>query len=164
VRSRQGEGAAFEIVLPLVEQLAEPQEKIEPTVTRVSNEREGTGKKVLAIDDEDAILLMVRETLSEHGYEVHVAQDGESALRCLEQTSFDLVLCDWKMPGLNGEQIYERLRVSNPVLSERMIFFTGDVINEKAQRFLGERHKVCLSKPFSLVEFRAAIGQALAAG
>jgi len=164
VRSRQGEGAAFEIVLPLVEQLAEPQEKIEPTVKIVSNEREGTGKKVLAIDDEDAILLMVRETLSEHGYEVHVAQDGESALRCLEQTSFDLVLCDWKMPGLNGEQIYERMRVSNPVLSERMIFFTGDVINEKAQRFLGERHKVCLSKPFSLVEFRAAIGQALAAG
>jgi CheY-like chemotaxis protein len=66
------------------------------------------------------------------------------------------------MPGLNGQQIYERVRVSNPALSERMIFFTGDVINDKAEKFLRESQRVCLAKPFSLVEFRAAIGKALA--
>jgi CheY-like chemotaxis protein len=66
------------------------------------------------------------------------------------------------MPGLNGQEVYERVRASNPVLSERMIFFTGDVINEKAQTFLRERKKVCLTKPFSLVEFRTAVGKALA--
>ena len=91
-----------------------------------------------------------------------IARDGESALSRLGQTSYDLALCDWKMPGLNGQQIYERVRASNPALSERMIFFTGDVINEKAERFLRESRRVCLSKPFSLVEFRAAIGKALA--
>jgi CheY-like chemotaxis protein len=66
------------------------------------------------------------------------------------------------MPGLNGQQVYERVRASNPVLAERMIFFTGDVINEKAQTFLRERKKVCLAKPFSLVDFRTAVGKALA--
>src|SRR5207247_4643199 len=105
---------------------------------------------------------MVRETLSQHGYQVDVARNGEAALRRMQQTPYDLALCDWKMPGLNGQQVYERVRASNPVLAERMIFFTGDVINEKAQAFLRERKKVCLAKPFSLVEFRTAVGQALA--
>ena len=81
----------------------------------------------------------------------------------LNHTSYDLALCDWKMPGLNGQQVYERIKVSNPKLSERMIFITGDVINEKTQAFLRDCNKLCLSKPFSLVEFRAAVGKALSA-
>jgi CheY-like chemotaxis protein len=123
---------------------------------------EGLGKRVLVIDDEEAILQMVRETLSEQGYEVDIARDGESALSRLGETSYDLALCDWKMPGLNGQQVYERVRASNPKLSERMIFITGDMINDKTEKFLRESRRVCLSKPFSLVEFRAAIGKALA--
>jgi hypothetical protein len=43
-----------------------------------------------------------------------------------------------------------------------MIFFTGDIINEKTQKFLRERKKVCLSKPFSLDEFHQAVDKALA--
>ena len=122
---------------------------------------EGQGRKILVIDDEEAILEMVRETLLQQGYEVDIARDGESALRRATQKRYDLALCDWKMPGLNGEQIYERLRAANPALSERLIFITGDVINEKVQDFLRERNKVCLSKPFSIAEFRTAIGKAL---
>jgi len=52
------------------------------------------------------------------------------------------------MPGWNGEQVYERLRATNPALSERMIFITGDVIGEKTQNFLRTCNKICLSKPF----------------
>ncbi len=167
VRSKPGQGATFVIELPLAEQgnLLEqtnttdrPQTAPAPQVCA----REGVGKKVLVIDDEEPILQMVRDALSEHGYEVDIASDGESALRQLNRKSYDLALCDWKMPGLNGQQVYERIRVSNPALSNRMIFITGDVINDKTQNFLRERKKTCLSKPFSLAEFRAAIGQALA--
>jgi len=170
VRSKPGQGAQFVVELPLVAleetQAATPPEKAvekpaEPVV-RAVNGREGKGKKVLVIDDEEAILQMVREALSEHGYEVDVARDGESALQRLRQKPYDLALCDWKMPGLNGQQVYERIRASNPTLSDRMIFITGDVINDKTQKFLEERKKVCLSKPFSLTEFRDAIGKALA--
>jgi signal transduction histidine kinase len=162
VRSRAGEGATFSIELPMAAAVEEDVEKREYSIPAPVSASEGVGKKVLVIDDEEAILQMVRETLAEQGYEVDVARDGESALSRLGQTSYDLALCDWKMPGLNGQQIYERVRASNPALSERMIFFTGDVINEKAERFLRESRRVCLSKPFSLVEFRAAIGKAMA--
>ncbi len=120
------------------------------------------GKRALVMDGEEPFLHMVRETFSEHGYQVDIARDGEAALRRMKQTPYDLALCDWKMPGLNGQQIYERVRATDLSLSHRMIFITGDVINEKAQQFLQEHRKLCLSKPFSLVEFRAVIGKALA--
>jgi signal transduction histidine kinase/BarA-like signal transduction histidine kinase len=162
VHSRLGEGATFIIELPLATGAEDIVEKKEHLIPAPVSLTEGLGKKVLVIDDEEAILQMVRETLAEQGYEVDVARDGESALSRLGQTSYDLALCDWRMPGLNGQQIYERVRASNPALSERMIFFTGDVINDKAEKFLRESQRVCLSKPFSLVEFRAAIGKALA--
>ena len=171
VRSRAGVGATFVIELPLANTSADADHPAEANAPAVASpeppirasEKEGMGKRVLVIDDEEPILHMVREALSEHGYEVDFAQDGETALRRLKQTSYDLTLCDWKMPGLNGQQVYERLRLTNPALSERMIFITGDVINHKTQRFLLDSKKVCLSKPFSLEDFRAAVGKALAA-
>jgi two-component system, NtrC family, sensor kinase len=171
VRSKLSQGATFTIELPLAD---EDEEEPRPTngaakepggkTTNRLKRREGEGRRILVIDDEEAILEMVRETLSQQGYEVDVARDGESALRRVMQKRYDLALCDWKMPGLNGEQIYERLRTANPALSERLIFITGDVINDKVQAFLRDQNKVCLSKPFSIVEFRAAIGKALAKG
>jgi signal transduction histidine kinase/CheY-like chemotaxis protein len=167
VRSKLGSGATFIIELPLA-QIAHSTSSpiptaIAPSVSPALPSREGVGKKVLVIDDEEPILHMVREALTEHGYEVDFAQDGETALQRLNQVPYDLALCDWKMPGLNGQQVYERLRASNPALSDRMIFITGDVINHKTQQFLQESNKVCLTKPFSLADFRTAIGKALAA-
>jgi len=164
VRSKLGEGATFVVELSLAANTPQPEGQCESATAPVLPEtsQKGLGKKVLVIGDEETILHMVREALTVHGYEVDVAQDGETALRLLGQRSYDLALCDWKMPGLNGQQVYERLRISNPELSERMIFLTGDVANDKTQRFLRESKKVCLTKPFSLTEFRAAIGQALA--
>ena len=161
VRSKPGEGATFVVELPLISSTEETGVKPEASLAERPLTREGAGRKVLVIDDEEAILEMMREELSQSGYEVDVARDGESALKQLGQTPYDLTLCDWKMPGLNGQQIYERVRVFNPALSERMVFITGDVINDSAQKFLRERKKVCLSKPFSLMEFREAIGEAL---
>jgi signal transduction histidine kinase/CheY-like chemotaxis protein len=162
VRSKPGEGATFIIELPLVASAEESGSQTESTFAGTPPSREGVGKKVLVIDDEESILEMVRAALSESGYEVDVAKDGESGLRQMGQTRYDLTLCDWKMPGLNGQQIYERVRALSPEMSERMVFITGDVINGTTQKFLQDRKKVCLSKPFSLVEFRAAVGKAMA--
>jgi len=170
VRSKPGAGATFIIELPLATQVLEPEEARQPSspsaappvLASATATREGVGKKVLVIDDEESILHMVREALTEHGYEVDFAQDGETALQRLNQVPYDLTLCDWKMPGLNGQQVYEHLRASNPALSERLIFITGDVINHKTQQFLNESKRACLTKPFSLAEFRTAVCKALA--
>ncbi len=161
VSSKPGEGATFVIELPLGDAPGIAEKRAQLQTQNVSLVRPGAGRTILVIDDEDSILQMVRETLDQQGFKVDVARDGESALKCLSQRPYDLALCDWKMPGLNGQQVYERLLVTHPALSDRMIFITGDVINEQTRKFLDQQRKVCLSKPFSLQEFRQAIDQAL---
>lgn len=164
-RSRPGEGATFIIELPITHEPAavdcDPQSKRVPE-TDFINPREGMGRRVLVIDDEEPILHMVRDVLTCRGYQVDLASDGETGLRRLNQTRYDVTLCDWKMPGLSGQEVYERIRLKDRALSERIIFITGDVVNEKTRNFLEEQKRVCLPKPFTLAEFRAAIAKMLA--
>ena len=92
-----------------------------------------------------------------------VARHGEAGLNELKQNRFDVTFCDWKMPGLNGRQVYERLRATSPQLCQRMVFITGDVINEQMRQFLELEKVPCLTKPFALPELRAAIKTVLEA-
>jgi two-component system NtrC family sensor kinase len=163
VRSKFGQGATFVVELPLSLESMRPNESTTQPAAQPAVNSKSSGKRILVIDDEEPILQLMREMLTSHGFRVDVASDGESALRRLHQNSYDLALCDWKMPGLNGEQIYEQIRLSNEALAERFVFISGDTISEKAQKFLQDRRKVCLSKPFSLTEFCAAVDKALAA-
>lgn len=160
-RSRPGEGAMFVIDLPVTHEAGEAHDDTPPPAIDTTHIREGVGKKVLVIDDEEPILHMVREALTPRGYEVDVALDGESGLQRMSEKKYDVALCDWKMPGLNGQQVYERARAMNPALCSRMIFITGDVINERSRKFLEQQNKICLPKPFTIVEFRAAIKRVL---
>jgi CheY-like chemotaxis protein len=160
--SKPGEGARFVIEFPVASQAAAKAETA-PAPGLDQAAREGQGKRVLVVDDEDSIVQMIKEALTLHGYRVDVAHDGESALRRLSQTPYDLALCDWKMPGLSGQQVFERLHAFNPDLSRRLIFITGDVVNEKTQEFLRAQNKICLSKPFTLSEFRTAISRVMVA-
>jgi two-component system, NtrC family, sensor kinase len=159
--SALGEGATFVIELPVSHDLAGAADKKATVQLPAQSRGEGRGKRVLVIDDEDTILQMINAALTLNGYKVDVARDGESALRRLGQYHYDLALCDWKMPGLNGQQVYERLHATDPEMSRRIIFITGDVVNEKTQEFLSTEHKVCLSKPFTLGEFRTAINRVM---
>ncbi len=104
---------------------------------------------------------MLSEGLAENGYRVDTASDGEKALLQLRKNHYDVALCDWKMPGLNGRQVYERLRAASPALCQRMIFFSGDVVNGQMREFLEKEKRPCLAKPFTFGEVRAAIASVL---
>jgi len=163
-RSRPGEGATFIIELPIayaVEEKSTTEIRQAPKREPI-NPQEGAGKKVLVIDDEEPILQMVRETLTRRGYQVDIAADGETGLRHMDRNQYDVTLCDWKMPGLNGQQVYERVRSKHPAQSERMIFITGDMVNEKTCKFLEDQKRICLAKPFTFDEFRSAIRKVIA--
>jgi CheY-like chemotaxis protein len=165
-RSAPGEGATFVIELPVAPAAGVPA----PAETRAAASAPvpavptGGGKRVLVIDDEDPILQMIQETLSRNGYRVNIAHDGESALAQLKQDHYDLALCDWRMPGLSGQQVYERLESTDPEMSRRFVFMTGDVVNDKNQEFLRSRNKICLAKPFTLAEFHTAINEIIKKG
>jgi len=155
--SRPGEGATFVIELPVTHDAVAAVETSPAVESNQQDPREGRGRRVLVIDDEEAILQMISEDLHGSGYQVDTALDGESGLRQLRQNHYDATLCDWKMPGLNGRQVYEQLRAINPGLCRRLIFITGDVINEPMRQFLESEKRPCLAKPFTFAEFHATL-------
>ena len=164
VESQPGRGATFMIELPAVQDSAAvAQTTAAPAEKENLNPREGEGKRVLVVDDEAAILQLVAEGLRRSGFQVDTVADGATALQRLKQDRYDVTLCDWKMPGLNGRDVYEQLSSFNPDLCKRMIFVTGDVINERMQQFLKAEDRPCLSKPFVISELRAAIRDILKA-
>ena len=67
------------------------------------------------------------------------------------------------MPELTGMDLHAEVSRVAPDQGSRMIFITGDVINDRAQKFLEQHNRPCLPKPFSLADFRAAIRKVLAA-
>jgi CheY-like chemotaxis protein len=93
---------------------------------------------------------------------VFTASNGESALGAARAHKFDVIFCDMKMPGLNGRQIYDRLRAESPATGPRMVFVTGDIINESFQHFLEQERCYCLTKPFALAELSDTIKKVLA--
>jgi signal transduction histidine kinase len=155
--SRPGDGAKFTIELPVFHLAGEMVEALPGLETTAHVANEGAGKRILVIDDEEPILQMVRERLSQDGYHVDTVSDGEAALRQLRENRYDVTLCDWKMPGLNGRQIYERLRATNPAACQSVVFFSGDVVSGQIRKFLEQENRPCLAKPFSFSEVRAAI-------
>src|SRR5436190_2273060 len=131
VESKIGMGAMFTIEFPAHNPALTSSEETAAAV--MVQTPKGHGKRVLVIDDEEGILDFVAEVLNADGFQVDTARDGEAALKQLRQKQYDLALCDWKMPGLNGQKLYERVRVEDPVTARRFIFMTGDVINDRAQ-------------------------------
>jgi two-component system, NtrC family, sensor kinase len=160
--SRLGEGATFNIELPIAYDFGGAIETLPATGAEKIDPHEGVGKTILVIDDEESILQMIPDGLSRSGYRVETVADGETALQRLKENNYDAIFCDWKMPGLNGRQIYERLSATHPELCRRVIFITGDVINEQMQKFLEAEKCPCLAKPFKLAELRNAIKNILA--
>ena len=159
VTSQPGHGATFTIALPATEG-SQAADAAGPGDTAV-NPLEGRGKKILLVDDENILLEMIRDDLQRHGYEVITANNGEAALRELHAHQIDAVCCDIKMPGLNGRQIYDWINASRPEYARRLVFMTGDVINEPLQYFLEQENLTCLNKPFALRELRQALQKIL---
>jgi len=67
-------------------------------------------KRILVVDDEEAIRLLYREELEEAGYQVDVAADGYEALRMVQQSRPNLMTIDIKMPGMDGIELLRRVR------------------------------------------------------
>ncbi|OEU66363.1 MAG: histidine kinase [Desulfobacterales bacterium S5133MH16] len=77
---------------------------------KTSNERKSTQKRLLIIDDEENMRHMLSSLLNKSGYRVDTAFDGADALEMVDQTLYDFILCDLKMPNMNGMEFFETAR------------------------------------------------------
>ncbi len=110
--------------------------------------------KILVVDDEPQITRVLRTSLSSHGYEVSVANDGEAALRSMDESKPDLVITDLAMPKMTGVELCENIRdcsqVPIIVLSVR-----GD--DKSKIEALDKGADDYVTKPFSIHELLARI-------
>jgi len=82
---------------------------------------ETTLKHILIVDDEEAVGYVFERYLAIKGYRVSVAYSGEQALQAFRADRPDLVITDYKMPGMNGDELLRRLRALDPALPAVMI-------------------------------------------
>ena len=90
------------------------------------------------------------------------ALDGKSALEKINNTPFDFIICDVKMPGMDGVTFYQQLKgIGSPYL-DKVIFITGDTMTEKIQGLLKSIDNPLLNKPFGLDDVKETIRRLLA--
>ena len=117
---------------------------------------------ILVVDDEAALAAAVTDALRDAGYTVDHAADGEEALEKVKAGAFDLVICDLKMPRLDGPSFYRSLSTAVPSLARRVIFVTGDVAGTEAEAFLTSSGCRWLAKPFRLGDLLKFVREGLA--
>jgi signal transduction histidine kinase len=151
--SKSGGGATFRLELPTASvRAAHAMAAKQP----VEIENVGGGAAVLVIEDEPALATAVAEGLSDAGFLVTRAADGEEGLARLRERTFDVIVCDLRMPRLDGPAFYRAIAANSPSLARRVIFVTGDVAGTDAERFLEDSGCRWLPKPFRLADLLRA--------
>lgn len=136
-----------------------------------ANSEEMKTARILVVDDEPPITELLSEMLMMMGHEAHCCNFPTEALDRMESEQFDLVLSDFRMPGMNGRQFYKAVQERCPQLAGKIVFLTGDVGNDETQKFLDSIGNENLSKPFHFEEVtgmitrlvQRAAGEAIAA-
>jgi CheY-like chemotaxis protein len=156
VESHPGYGARFVVTLPVA---VEPSP--EPPVPEPLPSTIVTGKAILVIDDEVGTAKALVRLFHRDGHSVDTAANGHLALAQLQKRPYDLILCDLRMPKLDGPGLYRSLAQDQPQLLPRFIFVTGDTLSPVAKAFLEDSQAPYLVKPFHAEEVRRVVQHAL---
>ncbi len=110
------------------------------------------GTRALVIEDEAALGDAVAAALADEGFRPDRAEDGAEALRKVSERHYDVIICDLKMPRVDGMSFFREVSAKMPLIGRRLIFVTGDVAGTDAERFLEDSGCRWIPKPFRLRE------------
>ncbi len=105
---------------------------------------------VLAIDDEEVMGYLIQRIVRHLGYRVEWVTDCETALRRIGEERFDVILSDFRIPAMGGEQLYFEIAKRDQRLLSRLVFVTGDTVSTRTAAFLRKHNVRFLSKPFDI--------------
>ncbi|HVY54272.1 MAG TPA: response regulator, partial [Thermodesulfobacteriota bacterium] len=153
------EGAAFVIDLPVVT----PHGEYGQTGNTAGEDRlmEMKNRRVLIVEDEVVMTSLVKTVLEEQGYNIDVASCGREAIRNRDLGQYDLIVCDIRLPDINGMELFKEIKKRDPETASRVFFITGDTSN-KTKKFLDRVGNPYLIKPFKIDKLRAHLNEVLA--
>ena len=106
--------------------------------------------KILIVEDEAGICKFLEQGLSEEGFSVSVAYDGESALDRVDKNTYDIILLDWMLPGISGPEICKIIRSKD--IGTPVIFLTArDTVSDTIEGLRSGANDY-IRKPFSFEE------------
>ena len=161
--SEMGHGTTFRVFLPRHMAGAEEEEAPKPAEPEPkAGDTTGQGRRVLLVEDEDAVRAFASRALANRGYEVLAAASGVEALELMNREgSVDLVISDVVMPEMDGPTLLRELRSREPGL--KVIFISGYAEEAFARNLPPSEHFSFLPKPFSLKQLVAAVSETLRA-
>ncbi|GIP01570.1 MULTISPECIES: response regulator [Paenibacillus] len=115
--------------------------------------------KVLIVDDQNGIRILLVEVFSSEGYETFQAANGKAALEIVKMHAPDLVLLDMKIPGMDGLEILKHIKQMNPDIKVIMMTAYGELDMIKEATDLGAL--MHFTKPFDIDEMRQAVNMQL---
>jgi len=161
VKPSGSEAAATDGAAPEAKEGAQTAEPAKPREGRAPSDLAGRGR-ILLVEDEDAVRTITAKSLAGRGYEVVEADDGEMALEILEEQprSFDLVISDVVMPGLDGPGLLEKAR--EHMGDARVLFISGYAEEDFSDILAKETDVSFLPKPFTLPQLAERVKTELA--
>lgn len=159
VDSTPGQGATFVVELPVVPvaQLSPP---VEPPASPECPVH--PGRRILVVEDEPTVAQLIVDVLTEQGHQVEAVLDSREGLYRISQQDYDLVICDLRMPRLDGRAFYKALVRSGSPVRNRLFFITGDTLAPRTVEFLKTHRIPYLAKPFLVEELTLAVQRLLA--
>jgi len=115
--------------------------------------------QILVVDDEPTVCKAIQMMLKYYGHDVQIANDGVVALGVFEKGKFDLVITDYLMPEMKGDELVTRIKQTKP--EQRIILVTAFAEDFMAYGKPTGGVNYVLNKPFSLEELRVAISDVM---
>jgi CheY-like chemotaxis protein len=120
---------------------------------------EARNARVLVIDDDDDLRALVVRVVKQAGYEADSVADGQTGLERLAEQTYDVIVCDLRMPRMDGVAFYREVERRNPAAARRVVLMTAHVRSDEYVEFLRGVHAPVLNKPFTLDEFRSTLAR-----
>ena len=172
VESQAGHGANLKIELPALSvagfdftgEGALIAARAAAAVTLSPSERLATTPEcILVVEDAPTVAELIADVMAEEGHRVDILLDSREAISRLEKKHYGLVICDLKMPHLDGPGLYRALRRRETPLQQKLLFVTGDTMSPRTLEFLKSSGLPYLAKPFLVEELKKAVRQAFVA-
>ena len=116
-------------------------------------------KKILIVDDEVMLKMLLKKILAEEGYAVFCVNRGRSAIKNIKRKKFDLVLLDLEMPGIDGIETLEKIRKIDRNLS--VILLSAHLTKDSIKKAVNLGVSNYIEKSFKLDEIKAAVKKVL---
>ena len=108
------------------------------------------GERILVVDDETAIVELLRDVLSAEGYAVDAASDAAGALRLIRESIYDAALLDFNLPDMDGVMLHRQIRQMDAELASRAIFMSGLLQSDANLGYYMSQSGGFLAKPFDI--------------